>query len=125
VTKTTLDIDFLVNLDDYESSVEFIEYISSRYQITPNEVGHWQYVIIEDIKVDVAKPPAYKITEEFISKRRQIKIRGVGKVYIASPEDSAVFYVISSKQRGIKDIIKAKDIIQYSIARYDFREEFF
>ena len=124
--ETTLDIDFLVNLDDYERLAEFIEYVSSQYQITPNDVGHWQYVIIiEDIKVDLVKPPAYKITEEFISKRRQIKIKGVGKIYIASPEDLAVLYVISSKQRGIKDIIKAKDIIKYSIARNDFSEEYF
>jgi len=105
--------------------VEFIEYVSSRYQITLNEVGLWQYVIIEDIKVDMVKPPAYKIIEGFISKRRQIKIRGVGKIYTASPEDLAVLYVISSKQRGIKDVIKAKDIIQYSIARNDFSEEYF
>ncbi len=49
----------------------------------------------------------------------------MGKIYIASPEDLAVLYVISSKQRGIKDIIKAKDIIKYSIARNDFSEEYF
>jgi len=27
--------------------------------------------------------------------------------------------------RGIKDIIKAKDIIKYSVGRNDFSEEFF
>ena len=75
--ETTLDIDFLVNLDDYERLAECIEYVSSQYQITPNDVGHWQYVIIvEDIKVDLVKPPAYKITEEFISKRRGLGFIG-------------------------------------------------
>ncbi|MFP3171402.1 MAG: hypothetical protein RXQ98_09355 [Sulfolobaceae archaeon] len=125
-TKDNTRYNFLVNLDDYERLAEFIEYVSSQYQITPNDVGHWQYIIIiEDIKVDLVKPPAYRITEEFISKRRLIKIKGVGKIYIASPEDLAVLYVISSKQRGTKDIIKAKDIIKYSMARNDFSEEYF
>ncbi|MEJ2771247.1 MULTISPECIES: hypothetical protein [unclassified Stygiolobus] len=124
--ETTLDIDFLVDLDDYERLAELIEYISSQYKITPNDVGHWQYVmIIDDIKVDLVKPPGYNITKEFLSKRRQAVIKGVGRIYITSPEDLAVLYVISSKQRGVKDVLKAKDVIKYSKARNDFNEEYF
>ena len=40
--ETTLDIDFIVNLDDAERLAEFIQYMSPRYQIFPEEVGHWQ-----------------------------------------------------------------------------------
>jgi hypothetical protein len=81
-TEDNTRYNFLAYLDNYEILVEFIEYVSSQYQITPNDVGHWQYVIIiEDIKVDLVKPPAYKITEEFILKRKQIKIIGGENLY--------------------------------------------
>jgi hypothetical protein len=76
-----LDIDFLVDLDDHERLAELIKYISSQYKIIPNDVGHWQYVmIIDDIKVDLVKPPRYNITKEFLSKTRQVVIKGVGRI---------------------------------------------
>ena len=52
--ETTLDIDFLVDLGDYERLAELIEYASSQYRVTPGDVGHWQYtVIVSGVKVDL------------------------------------------------------------------------
>lgn len=56
--ETTLDIDFLVDLGDYERLAELIEYASSQYRVTPGDVGHWQYtVIVSGVKVDLVHPP--------------------------------------------------------------------
>ena len=44
---------------------------------------------------------------------------------MVSPEDLAVLYIISSLNRGERDLIKAKDVIEYSKARNDFNEEYF
>jgi hypothetical protein len=124
--ETTLDIDFIVNLDDIERLAEFINYISSQYEIFPNDVGHWQYkIIIKGIRVDLIKPPNYKFDMEVISRRRLVRIKGVGEIPILSPEDLATLYVVASINRGIKDLIKAKDIIIYSLARHDFNEDYF
>ena len=124
--ESTLDIDFIVNLDDYERLAEFIDYISSRYDISPKDVGHWQYkMVIKGVRVDLVKPPGYKFDDEVILRRRIMKIEGVGKVPVLSPEDLAVLYVVSSLNRGIKDLIKAKDIVVYSRGRHDFNEDYF
>jgi len=124
--ETTLDIDFLVDLGDYERLAELIEYASSQYRVTPGDVGHWQYtVIVSGVKVDLVHPPSFKLTQEAVSRRRLVRIGGVGRVYVASPEDLAALYAVSSKQRGVKDVVKAKDVIAYSRARGDFDEVYF
>ncbi|WP_016729758.1 nucleotidyltransferase family protein [Saccharolobus islandicus] len=124
--ETTLDIDFIANLDDVERLAEFIEHISSHYEIFPNDVGHWQYkIIIKGVRVDLVKPPQYKFDDEVISRRRIVRIEGVGEVPILSAEDLVTLYVVASINRGVKDLIKAKDIIIYSLARHDFNEDYF
>lgn len=124
--ETTLDIDFIVNLDDVEKLAEFIEFVSGRYEIFPKDVGHWQYrLVIKGMRIDVVKPPSFKFDEEVVHRRRTVRIEGVGEVPILSPEDLAVLYVVASIKRGIKDLIKAKDVVVYSLGREDFNEKYF
>ena len=54
-----------------------------------------------------------------------MRIEGVGELALLSPEDLAVLYLVSSLDRGVRDLIKAKDIVAYSRARGDFNEEYF
>ena len=120
--ETTLDLDFLVDLDDKERLSE----LSRLVQLTPYEPGHWQYsTVIEGIKVDLVKPPGYSLTREVIARRRAVKIEKVGTVYIAPPEELVILYIISSRARGIKDEIKALDVLTFSLARGDFDEAYF
>jgi len=124
--ETTLDIDLLVDLDDHKTLAELIERASLEYQISPTEVGHFQYkMFIHGIRIDLVKPPLFKLDEEVISHKRIIKIKGIGEVQVASPEDLAILYIISSLNRGERDLIKAKDVIEYSKARNDFNEDYF
>jgi len=124
--ETTLDIDFLVNLDDHKTLAELIERASLEYQISPTDVGHFQYkIFIHGIRIDLVKPPLFKLDQEVVSHRRTIKIKGIGEVQIVSPEDLAVLYILSSLDRGERDLIKAKDVIEYSKGKNDFNEVYF
>ncbi|WP_246263939.1 nucleotidyltransferase family protein [Metallosphaera tengchongensis] len=123
--ETTLDIDFLVDLDDHQVLAEIIDR-SLEYEISPKDVGHWQYkLLIKGVRVDLVKPPGFKIDKEVISRRRLMSLEGIGKVYVLSPEDLAVLYAVSSTNRGVRDALKAKDIIIYSKRRYDFNVDYF
>ncbi|WP_181444329.1 hypothetical protein [Sulfolobus sp. E11-6] len=125
--ETTLDVDFLVDLDKVEVLAELIDYVRSQnYEIFPAEVGHWQYrIVIKGMRIDLVKPKGVIIDQEMISRRRNLRIKGIGEIYVISSEDLAVLYVISSLERGVKDLIKAKDVISYSIARRDFNVDYF
>jgi len=124
--ETTLDVDFLVDLDDAERVAEFLEYASPRFEVAPLEVGHWQYkLIVRGFRFDLVKPRGYRYDAEVVSRRRLVRIKGIGELAILSPEDLAVLYLVSSLDRGVRDLIKAKDVVVYSKARGDFNEEYF
>ena len=82
-------------------------------------------MIVKGIRVDVVKPPKYKFDEEVITRRRSVRVKGVGEVPLLSPEDLATLYVVASTNRGVRDLIKAKDIVIYSKGRRDFNEDYF
>lgn len=125
--ETTLDIDFLVNLDDRITLEELIDFVGSQsYEISPTDVGHWQYKMnVKGFRVDLVKPKGFHLDEEFIFKRRLVRLRRVGRIFVSSPEDLATLYVVSSRERGVRDLVKAKDVIEYSRARNDFNEDYF
>ena len=83
--ETTLDIGFIANLD--ERLAEFIEYISSSFRRRM-----WATGSTKGIRVDLVKPPGYKFNEEVISKRKIMKIEGIGIVPVLSPEDLFMWY---------------------------------
>ncbi|AAK42901.1 hypothetical protein SULI_03050 [Saccharolobus solfataricus] len=74
--ETTLDIDFLVNVDDIEILAELIDYVRSQgYEIHPDDIGPWQYkIVIKGIRVDLVKPKGIDIDNEMISKRRVVEL---------------------------------------------------
>jgi len=124
--ETTLDVDFLVDLDDVERVAEFLEYASARFEVSPAEVGHWQYkLFVKGFRFDLVKPRGYGYDAEAASRRRLVRVEGVGELALLSPEDLAVLYLVSSLDRGLRDLVKAKDIVVYSKARGDFNEEYF
>jgi len=124
--ETTLDVDFLVDLGDAERVAEFLEYASARFEVSPLEVGHRRYgMVVKRFRFDLVKPRGYRSDAEAASRRRLVRIEGVGELTLLSPEDLAVLYLVSSLDRGVRDLIKAKDIVAYSKARGDFNEEYF
>jgi len=124
--ETTLDVDFLVNLDDHEKLKKILEYASPRFQVSPMDIGHWQYKLyIKSFRFDLVKPKGYNYDPEVVARRRHIKLGPISEIAILPPEDLAVLYLVSSLDRGVKDLIKAKDIVAYSKARGDFNEEYF
>ena len=124
--ETTLDVDFLVDLDDAERVNELLEYASARFEVFPLEVGHWQYrLVVKGFRFDLVKPRGYRYDAEAASRRRLVRIEEVGELAFLSPEDLAVLFLVSSLDRGVRDLIKAKDIVAYSKARGDFNEEYF
>jgi hypothetical protein len=123
--ETTLDIDFIADLEDEERVAEFLREVSVRYEVYPFEPGIGYKMLIEGIRVDLVKPPKYKYDKEVRTRRRLVEIKGVGTVPVLAPEDLAVLYLVSSLDRGVRDLIKAKDVVVYSKARGDFNEEYF
>lgn len=119
---STIDIDFLVDLDDLVRLAKAIDVLD----LYPKDVGHWQYsFIVNGVKVDLVKPKGFKLDKEILTRRRLVKIKKVGNVYIPSPEDLTLLYIISSEDRGTRDLENAYEIIYFSKARDDFNEEYF
>ncbi|MGC9105973.1 MAG: hypothetical protein ACP5HQ_06090 [Thermoprotei archaeon] len=115
--ETTLDIDFIADLEDEERVTEFLRKVSVRYGVFPHEPGIGYKMLIEGIRVDLVKPPKCKYDREVQTRRRLVEIKGVGAVPVLAPENLAVLYLVSSLDRGVRDLIKAKDVVVYSEAR--------
>ncbi|WP_240938885.1 nucleotidyltransferase family protein [Metallosphaera hakonensis] len=126
IPETTLDIDFLVDLDDKLRLSELMQNLPLDSQIFPKDLGHWQYrLVVRGIRIDLVKPKGFILTEEVISRRRIVNLEKVGKIQVISPEDLALLYVLASMERGVRDLIKAKDVMDYSRARHDFNTDYF
>ncbi|AJB41968.1 hypothetical protein TCARB_0918 [Thermofilum adornatum 1505] len=84
--ETTLDADFLVNLDDHEKLKKILEYASARFQVSPMDIGHWKYKLyIKSFRFDLVKPKGYNYDPEVVARRRHVKLGPINEVAILSP----------------------------------------
>ncbi|HDI46461.1 MAG TPA: hypothetical protein ENF82_01495 [Candidatus Methanomethylia archaeon] len=126
----TADVDLLVKLRSRsaEDLVEILDLLRRQgFEVEPFEAGHWHYRLRGGWgDVDLVDPPNFSYSREAELKRRLVRLRKVGELFLASPEDLALSFVAGYVERRVlKDLARAEALIAYRLYVGDFDENYF
>jgi len=134
--ETTHDVDFLVRLRGEEGKVsDLLQHLAPQgYQVEPLDVGHWMYrVHVKGQRIDLVDPLYFKYTRRAEIRRRSLRLKKIGTLFILSPEDLVVLHLagaLDAKKRNnadmmLKNLTRAVSLFVHRVKVGDFDENYF